>query len=586
MLRVAAIVVALLSAVPAARAQSSQCPDNFAAFSGTTDPLVCSCTAEQTRAGSVWGMDVYTGDSAICRAAQHAGAITPRGGEVTVIPMPARRFFPGVTRRGIASSNYGPYDSSFRFGPGPEKEGPFECPDDFGAYKEEVDPLTCSCSGYAATQGSVWGSGPYTGDSAICRAARHAGAIPPAGGMITVTPAPGQQRYPGTTRNSIASSNFGEFAFSYQVGPAGGAPMAQAPAAPAAPAAPPPQPGAPVNAGQCPDNFATYAGTTDPVACTCTAEQTRIGSVWGTNVYTADSGLCRAAQHAGAITARGGDIVVIPLPARRFFYGLTRNGIASNNYGPYDNTFRFGPGPERTGPQECPDNFAAFKDELDPLPCTCSAQATTLGSVWGSDIYTGDSGVCRAARHAGYVGPNGGPVTVVPAPGQQRYPGMTRNNISSSNFGPYASSFRFDGQPIQQAPPPPPPRATAAPVQQNVQQSLRERGQVDLYIQFRFNSADLELSAADTLMELLAAIRETPGVRLALVGHTDAVGTPQYNLDLSYRRAESVRNWLVSKGADPRALLVDGKGMNEPIADNATEQGRATNRRVQALRLP
>lgn len=584
MLRIAAAMFFASLAVSGAHAQS-QCPDNFASYAGTTDPVVCSCTAEQVKDGSVWGTDVYTADSSVCRAAQHAGVITPRGGQVTVLPMPGRRFYYGLTRRGISTSNYGAYETSFRFGPDAEKDGPKECPDDYGAFKEETDPLTCSCDELAGTRGSVWGSGPYTGDSAICRAARHAGAIPPRGGMITVTPAPGQPRYPGTSRNNISSTNYGEYAFSFTVTPAGGAAPATQSQVPGAPSEQTAQ-GAPASAGQCPDNFAAYAGTTDTIACTCSAEQTRIGSVWGTDIYTADSGLCRAAQHAGATTQRGGDIIVVPMPGRRFYYGLTRNGIASSNYGPYDTSFRFGPGPEKTGTKECPDNYGAFEDETDPLRCSCGELAATRGVVWGADIYTGDSSICRAARHAGFIGIKGGDVTVVPAPGQQRYPGTTRNGISSSNYGEYKFSFRFDGQPIQSVPVAPPPRASAAPVQANVQQSLRERGQVDLYIQFRFNSHELELSAADTLNELLAAIRETPGIRLALIGHTDAVGAPQYNLDLSLRRAQSVKDWLVSKGADANALRVDGKGMNEPIADNATEAGRATNRRVQAVRLP
>ena len=76
----------------------------------------------------------------------------------------------------------------------------------------------------------------------------------------------------------------------------------------------------------------------------------------------------------------------------------------------------------------------------------CTADATKRGSVWGMDTYTGDSSVCRAALHAGVVGQSGGAVTAIAEPGRDAYPGVTRNGISSSNYGHYNSSFRFDAQ--------------------------------------------------------------------------------------------------------------------------------------------
>src|SRR4051794_19977626 len=69
---------------------ASVCPDNFEAYAGTTDPLACVCSAEATQAGQVYGMDVYTGDSGVCRAALHAGVVGASGGPVTVTPLPGR----------------------------------------------------------------------------------------------------------------------------------------------------------------------------------------------------------------------------------------------------------------------------------------------------------------------------------------------------------------------------------------------------------------------------------------------------------------------------------------------------------------
>jgi hypothetical protein len=63
--------------------------------------------------------------------------------------------------------------------------------------------------------------------------------------------------------------------------------------------------------------------------------------------------------------------------------------------------------------------------------------------VWGTDIYTNDSSICRAALHAGVISTNGGEVTVHPEPGQNRYLGTTRNGVTTDNYGNWGASFRF-----------------------------------------------------------------------------------------------------------------------------------------------
>ena len=66
-----------------------------------------------------------------------------------------------------------------------------------------------------------------------------------------------------------------------------------------------------------------------------------------------------------------------------------------------------------------------------------------------------------------------------------------------------------------------------------------------------------------------------------IYGFTDSTGSPQHNLDLSQRRAQSVANYLGGQGIDPRRFYVTGYGETNPIASNATEAGRAQNRRVE-----
>ena len=185
----------------------------------------------------------------------------------------------------------------------------------------------------------------------------------------------------------------------------------------------------------CPNDF---QGRTAAVTCTCSAEATRTGPVWGSDFYTSDSRICRAALHAGVIPADGGIVSVEPAPGQPSYTGNVSNGVTSSNYGPWGASFIFGH-PIMTTP-DCPGNFSG---RTEPLNCICSPSQTASGTVWGTGIYTADSAVCRAARHAGMVGPSGGAVTILPRPGQPQYVGSQANGVTSSNYGTWGASFTF-----------------------------------------------------------------------------------------------------------------------------------------------
>jgi outer membrane protein OmpA-like peptidoglycan-associated protein len=112
---------------------------------------------------------------------------------------------------------------------------------------------------------------------------------------------------------------------------------------------------------------------------------------------------------------------------------------------------------------------------------------------------------------------------------------------------------------------------------------LKRQGRVVLY-GIRFDTA-ADVPRADsegTLAELLEALKAQKDVRVAIEGHTDAKADDAYNLDLSNRRAKSVVAWLTKKGIAPARLEAKGFGRTRPVADNATAEGRALNRRVEA----
>lgn len=70
------------------------------------------------------------------------------------------------------------------------------------------------------------------------------------------------------------------------------------------------------------------------------------------------------------------------------------------------------------------------------------------------------------------------------------------------------------------------------------------------------------------------------GKPVVVEGHTDAVGSDEYNRELSAKRAEAVKRYLVEKGIDGSLVTAVGKGETEPVADNGTDEGRQANRRV------
>lgn len=99
---------------------------------------------------------------------------------------------------------------------------------------------------------------------------------------------------------------------------------------------------------------------------------------------------------------------------------------------------------------------------------------------------------------------------------------------------------------------------------------------------FAFDSADLSADMKTALDDVAGQLMATPGdEQIEIVGHTDSKGAEGYNQSLSERRAQSAADYLISKGVNPTSISVSGMGESSPVADNATEAGRAQNRRVE-----
>jgi outer membrane protein OmpA-like peptidoglycan-associated protein len=105
----------------------------------------------------------------------------------------------------------------------------------------------------------------------------------------------------------------------------------------------------------------------------------------------------------------------------------------------------------------------------------------------------------------------------------------------------------------------------------------------DSGILFDFDSSNLKEASKDNIKKLAASLNQYPGTDIKIIGHTDSRGTETYNMSLSERRAAAVKAYAVSQGVPSARLSTVGKGFSEPIGDNATEAGRATNRRVEIV---
>ena len=126
--------------------------------------------------------------------------------------------------------------------------------------------------------------------------------------------------------------------------------------------------------------------------------------------------------------------------------------------------------------------------------------------------------------------------------------------------------------------PPPPPAAPPPPPPAKAEPLVTLHGP-----QFDFNKATLKPAGKKMVDEAVTVMKDKPSMKVSVEGHTDSIGSDAYNQKLSERRAQAVRDYMVSQGIDAARISVKGWGKTKPIASNKTEAGRAENRRVEII---
>ncbi len=165
------------------------------------------------------------------------------------------------------------------------------------------------------------------------------------------------------------------------------------------------------------------------------------GAVWGTEFYSDDSSICTAAVHDGRLAAGEAGTVRIRIEGARTSYAAsTRNGVTTMEWGEWPRTFRFVGGARQI---DC--STTAQTLELgfgQTMTLICPPLCGTIGTVWGTDIYSDDSAVCQAAIHAGAItSADGGTFLLRIHDGQQSYTGSMRNGVTTSDWGAWQRSF-------------------------------------------------------------------------------------------------------------------------------------------------
>lgn len=214
----ALFVISLLVPCAAQAVKVEIQPSNAAGWRGTNSVIVALVVGRA--GGSVWGSSPYTDDSSIAAAAVHSGALAEgENGLVKITILPGQSSYAASTSHGVTSSAYGSWSGSYTIAKWNYDGTTLEGLTNFGYWDGIRGTFNVALTG--SSSGNVWGTDTYTADSALAKAAVHAGKLAEGqSGVVPVTVLAGLSSYVGSTRNGVTSGSWSSYGLSYSFGTA------------------------------------------------------------------------------------------------------------------------------------------------------------------------------------------------------------------------------------------------------------------------------------------------------------------------------------------------------------------------------
>ncbi|ALL07177.1 hypothetical protein AQ505_17795 [Pedobacter sp. PACM 27299] len=136
--------------------------------------------------------------------------------------------------------------------------------------------------------------------------------------------------------------------------------------------------------------------------------------------------------------------------------------------------------------------------------------------------------------------------------------------------------------PVEKPAPAPVEKPAPAPVEEKEAPAPEEKASFNFSnVQFEFNSDVLKTASFEILDQVVSQMKKSPDVVLTIHGNSSTEGSAAHNMSLSVDRANAVKSYLVNAGISGSKLKIKGHGATNPVTSNATEEGRALNRRVE-----
>jgi len=206
---------------------------------------------------------------------------------------------------------------------------------------------------------------------------------------------------------------------------------------------------------------------------------------------------------------------------------------------------------------------------------TALAAATVVSGCYTNDAYSGDRKVSNTAKGAGIGAAIGAVAGILTGPDARAH---RKNALIAAGVGALAGGAVGQYMDRQEAKLRSQLQGTGVSVTRNGNTiTLNMPGNIT----FKTDSADVNAGFYDVLNSVSLVLKEYDKTILEVAGHTDNTGSDQYNQALSERRAQSVAQYLESRGVNAQRVMTVGAGETHPIASNGTAEGRQANRRVE-----